>query len=86
MTFRRSPWGLVVVLAGVLGGCGQRVEAGLANAPSMQRKSEPRTQYDVISNGDEGCSSRNGGPGIASAGGACPKRGTQLQADASQGP
>jgi hypothetical protein len=86
MTFCRSAWAHVVVLTVALGGCGERVEAGLANAPSIERKSEPRNQYDIISNGDEGCTNRNGGPGIASAAGACPKRGSQIVADAGPDP
>jgi hypothetical protein len=62
----------VVVVAAALWGCGERVEAGLANAPSIERKSEPRSQYDTVSNGDEGCTTPSGS-GIASAAGACPK-------------
>jgi hypothetical protein len=38
-----------------LAACGERVEAGLANAPSMQRSSRPRSGHDVIANGDESC-------------------------------
>jgi hypothetical protein len=86
MTLFRSARAHVVVLAIALGGCGERVEAGLANAPSIERKTEPRNQYDVISNGDEGCKNRNGGPGIASAAGACPKHGSQVVADAGPEP
>ena len=70
----------VVVLAAALCGCGERVEAGLANAPSIERKSEPRSPYDTVSNGDEGCASPTG-TGIASAAGACPK-GTAARGDA----
>jgi hypothetical protein len=72
MIFGRSPWAFVFVLSVASGGCGERVEAGLANAPSIERKTEPRNQYDVITNGDEGCANRNGGPGSAAAGAPCP--------------
>jgi len=75
----------VVLLAVALWGCGERVEAGLANAPSMERTSEPRNQYDTISNGDEGCASLDGSS-IASSAGACPKGTTQAVADAGKGP
>jgi len=75
----------VVLFAVALWGCGERVEAGLANAPSMERKSEPRNQYDTISNGDEGCASQNGSS-IASSAGACPKGATQALAEAGKGP
>lgn len=67
---------LVVSLAA----CGERVEAGLANAPSIERKTEPRNAYDVVSNGDEGCTNRNGG-GTATSAGGCPKHGAQTSAD-----
>jgi hypothetical protein len=42
--------------------CGERVEVGLANAPSLERKSEPKSQNDVITVGEEGCRNRDGGP------------------------
>jgi hypothetical protein len=73
------------LFAVALWGCGERVEAGLANAPSMERKSEPRNQYDTVSNGDEGCASRNGSS-VASSAGACPKGTTQALADAGKVP
>jgi hypothetical protein len=64
-------------LAVVAFACGERVELGLANAPSMERKSEPRQQYDVIAVGDEGCASRDGGASTASAAGGCSRGGAQ---------
>ena len=75
----------IAVLAVALGGCGERIEAGLANAPSLERKSEPRSQHDALSNGDEGCANRNGGGSVASVAGACPKGGAQVVADADAG-
>jgi hypothetical protein len=72
--------GLATVLA-----CGERFEAGLANAPSLERKSEPRQQYDVISSGDEGCASRDGGASILSAAGGCKQNAGNVMADASGG-
>ena len=54
-----------------LAACGERFQAGLANAPSLERKSEPRQQYDAITGGDEGCKSRDGGPSVVSAAGGC---------------
>jgi len=65
--------------------CGERFEAGLANAPSVERKSEPRQQYDIISNGDEGCASRDGGASIASSAGGCKPNRPAIVADASGG-
>ncbi len=35
--------------------CGERFEAGLANAPSLDRQTRPRRPHDVISNGQESC-------------------------------
>jgi hypothetical protein len=74
-----------LLLAVALWACGERVEAGLANAPSIERKSEPRNQYDTVSNGDEGCASQNGSS-IASSAGACPKGTTRALADAGKSP
>jgi hypothetical protein len=65
--------------------CGERIEAGLANAPSLERKSDPRSQYDVIAVGDEGCGNRDGGAGIASRTAGC-RQNTTLFADASGDP
>jgi len=67
------PGALVFALAGFVGlvACGERIEAGLANAPSLERKSEPRQQYDVIAVGDEGCVSRDGGASVATATAGC---------------
>ncbi len=65
--------------------CGERFEAGLANAPSMERKSEPRQQYDVITGGEEGCASRDGGASIVSARGGCKQNTGSAIADASGG-
>ena len=45
---------VILLLAG-LGGCGQSLEAGLANAPSARRASQPRREHDVIGNGPESC-------------------------------
>jgi hypothetical protein len=64
------------LVAAALFGCGERVEAGLANAPSLERKSEPRSQYDVVSTGPEGCTSTNGGASVASAAGGCKQNST----------
>jgi hypothetical protein len=36
-------------------GCGTTVEAGLANAQSANRSSQPRRQHDVITNGRDAC-------------------------------
>jgi hypothetical protein len=67
------PGALVFALAGFVGflACGERIEAGLANAPSLERKSEPRQQYDVIAVGDEACASRDGGATVATATAGC---------------
>jgi hypothetical protein len=35
--------------------CGTTVEAGFANAPSIQRQTRPRNAYDTIANGPESC-------------------------------
>jgi hypothetical protein len=79
---------LAVVLG--LGACGERVEAGLANAPSLERKSEPRQDYDVIAVGDEGCRNRDGGASLASSSDGCkrnaPQNATVLLADAASDP
>jgi hypothetical protein len=40
--------------------CGENFEAGLANAPSIQRQGRPRNSHDVISNGQESCPRRPG--------------------------
>ena len=73
--------GAVVLAVGIVA-CGERIEAGLANAPSLQRKSEPVNQYDVLATGDEGCTNRDGGASIASAAGGCPKGGALVVPDA----
>jgi hypothetical protein len=65
--------------------CGERIEAGLANAPSLERKSEPRQQYDVIAVGDEGCRDRDGGASIASATDGCKQNAPAIVADAAAG-
>lgn len=62
--------------------CGERLEAGLANAPSIERKSEPRQPYDVIASGDEACANRDGGASIASAAGGCRQNARSAVADA----
>jgi hypothetical protein len=85
MMFRRSAFAHVVVFASALG-CGERVEAGLANAPSIERKTEPRNQYDTISTGDEGCANQNGGASVASAAGACQNGVTKTKVLADAGP
>jgi hypothetical protein len=74
------------VVAAALLGCGERVEAGLANAPSLERKSDPRTQYDVVSTGPEGCTNANGGSSVASAAGGCPKNSAAAPLMADSGP
>jgi hypothetical protein len=83
-----SAMAVVGAAAGVIGvlACGERIEAGLANAPSIERKSEPRQQYDVITGGEEGCTNRDGGPTIASAAGGCRSIGVIAVADASGDP
>jgi hypothetical protein len=75
---------VLAVLA--LYGCGERFQAGLANAPSAERKSEPRREYDVITTGDEACKGRAGGAGVASAAGACGTEATPTAADAGPTP
>jgi hypothetical protein len=70
-----------MALTVIFAACGERVEAGLANAPSIERKTEPRNAYDIVSNGDEGCANRSGGGGANALGG-CPKHGAQVLADA----
>jgi hypothetical protein len=45
----------------VLAACGEQFEAGLANAPSMQRTSVPVRHHDVIANGDDSCPRATGG-------------------------
>jgi hypothetical protein len=40
--------------------CGENFEAGLANAPSIQRQNRPRSSHDVIANGQESCPRRPG--------------------------
>jgi hypothetical protein len=60
-------------LAAALAACGGQFEPGLANAPSIERKTEPRNQNDSISNGPEGCSNADGGPSVASTAGGCAK-------------
>jgi hypothetical protein len=42
-------------------GCGEQFEAGLANAPSMQRTSVPVRHHDVIANADDSCPRATGG-------------------------
>ena len=42
-------------------GCGEQFEAGLANAPSMQRTSVPVRQHDAIANADDSCPRATGG-------------------------
>jgi hypothetical protein len=49
------------VVSIALAACGERVEAGLANAPSMERQTRPRLGHDVISNGDDSCPRTVGG-------------------------
>jgi len=73
--------GLVALVA-----CGERIEAGLANAPSLERKSDPRQQYDVIAVGDEGCRNRDGGASIASATDGCKQNAPMILGDAAGAP
>jgi hypothetical protein len=54
-----------------------RFSAGLSNASSIERKTETRRENDSISNGAEGCASRDGGPSMASSAGGCAKGGSQ---------
>jgi hypothetical protein len=42
-------------------GCGEQFEAGLANAPSMQRASVPVRHHDAIANADDSCPRATGG-------------------------
>jgi hypothetical protein len=53
---------IATLAVGALIACGERVEVGLANAPSLERKTEPKSQNDVITTGEEGCRTRDGGP------------------------
>jgi len=39
----------------VVAGCGEHFEAGLANAPSIERTSVSVRHHDVIANGDDSC-------------------------------
>jgi hypothetical protein len=41
--------------------CGEHFEAGLANAPSMQRSSVPVRNHDAIANADDSCPRATGG-------------------------
>jgi hypothetical protein len=70
MITRKSVWLSALALCACVGvglvACGERFEAGLANAPSLERKTEPRSQNDVIAVGEEGCESRDGGATVAS--------------------
>jgi hypothetical protein len=86
MKVRRTAVVLGALAAIGLGACGERIEAGLANAPSIERKSEPRQQYDVVADGEEGCTNRDGGASIASAAGACRPMGIGGGPDAAAGP
>ena len=74
--YRSRSCQIVAVLA--LCGCGEGFQAGLANAPSAERKSEPRRPYDVITTGDEACKGRGGGASVASAADACGPQGAPL--------
>ena len=40
--------------------CGGGFEAGLANAPSMERQNRPTRQHDVIANADDSCPRKAG--------------------------
>jgi hypothetical protein len=77
--YRSRSCQVLAVLA--LCGCGEQFQAGLSNAPSAERKSEPRRGYDVISTGDEACKGRTGGAGVASAAGACGTQAAPIGAD-----
>jgi hypothetical protein len=59
------PGGLAAVLvlascALVGGACGGNFEAGLANAPSIERQNRPTRQHDVIANADDSCPRKAG--------------------------
>jgi hypothetical protein len=41
--------------------CGEHFEAGLANAPSMERSSVPVRNHDAIANADDSCPRAAGG-------------------------
>jgi hypothetical protein len=41
--------------------CGEHFEAGLANAPSMERSSVPVRNHDAIANADDSCPRATGG-------------------------
>jgi hypothetical protein len=57
VTSRR--WLCIALLSGAA--CGEQVEAGLANAPSIERTSVPTRHHDVIANGDDSCPRAAGG-------------------------
>jgi hypothetical protein len=50
---KHGRWLGIALLLG--GGCGEHFEAGLANAPSMERTSVPVRNHDVIANADDSC-------------------------------
>ena len=53
---------LVLPLVVGLGACAERVEAGLANAPSLERSDPPVHEHDVIANADDSCPRSVGAP------------------------
>jgi hypothetical protein len=77
---------LALLVLAALVACGERIEAGLANAPSLERKSDPRQPYDVIAVGDEGCRNRDGGASLASATDGCKQNAPMALADAAGDP
>ena len=52
---------LLPLVVGV-GACAERVEAGLANAPSLERSDPPVRHHDVIANADDSCPRSVGAP------------------------
>jgi hypothetical protein len=46
---------LLVASALTVGACAEHFEAGLANAPSLERQNRPTRQHDAIANADDSC-------------------------------
>lgn len=52
---KRSHSGLLFAALSLIAACGSTFEAGLSNAPSINRASRPKDLHDAISNGSESC-------------------------------
>ncbi len=52
---KRSLSGLLLAALALIAACGSSFEAGLSNAPSINRASRPKDLHDAISNGPESC-------------------------------